>query len=158
MAPPSSPAVKGNPKEDGDSTPLKKTSPKVYSPAKRSHKDFAGKERSESEEDSVVAPPAAKQLKRTGEESSTAVKDGSLKERGPSVDGNEKESEDESEKESDDTEKEEEHEINVASASSDEEEVSGAAAVNEDDEEDEEEDELNNQSHRIFKQQNRIVP
>jgi hypothetical protein len=118
MAPPSSPAVKGNPKEDGDSTPLKKTSPKVCSPAKRSHKDFAGKERSESEseseEDSAVAPPASKHLKSTGEESSTAVKDGSLKERGPSVDGNEKESEDESEKESDDTEKEEEHERDVS--------------------------------------------
>jgi hypothetical protein len=63
MVPPSSPAVKGNPKEDGDKTPLKKTSPKIYSPAKRSHNDFAEKERSKSKskEDLAVAPPAAKQ-------------------------------------------------------------------------------------------------
>ncbi len=148
MAPPSSPAVKGNPKEDGDSTPLKKTSPKVCSPAKRSHKDFAGKERSESEseEDSAVAPPASKHLKSTGEESSTAVKDGSLKERGPSVDGNEKEKKVMILKKKKST-----RETSVSGAA--------AAAANEDDEEDEEEeDELNNQSHRIFKQQNGIVP
>jgi len=126
MAP--SPAVKGNPKEDVNSATLKKTSPIVYSPAKRSHKDFAGKEASESEsENSVVATPVAKRLKSTGEESSAAGKGDSFKE----------ESDGESEKESEDTEKEEEHEIDVAS-SGDEEEIAGAAATSEDDEEEEE--------------------
>ena len=50
----------------------KHSSPKVYSPAKRSHADFAAtsSSKSESEDSVVILSPAVKHLKMTGEDDS----------------------------------------------------------------------------------------
>lgn len=75
MAPPKKAATKARLKDDSEtsqhSTPAKASSPKVYSPAKRRHADFAAaSSESESEDSVVVVSPAAARLKMTGEDDS----------------------------------------------------------------------------------------
>jgi hypothetical protein len=76
MASPTEPAPGGRLKDYGDMTPSKEHSPKVFSPAKRCHADFAGK-LSDSDEDSLGATASLtfKRFKTTGEESPPVVED-----------------------------------------------------------------------------------
>jgi len=75
MAPPKTTPSQGHPKDDSDelsaSNPSKASSPKVFSPAKRNHKDFAAIRSSESEGEDAITSPLAKRLKSRGEEDPT---------------------------------------------------------------------------------------
>jgi hypothetical protein len=79
MVPPLKPAPGGCLKDYGDTTPSKEHSPKVFSPAKRHHEDFAGRSRSESESDEDSLGTATsltfKHFKTTGDESPPVVDD-----------------------------------------------------------------------------------